>query len=283
MIEVTEVRGGEYVCICPLHNDDNASLYINPRKNLAHCFAGCYSGNAVGFIAKAEGLNKVSAWRQLLSGGIFIFSDKQNKKIKTLSETNPNIKLTWLPGDRTKYLIKRGFLRSTIRFWDIMYSPEIRHIRIPVYSNDGVLLSYSYRTVDDIEPKYLHPGFSKRSGLLFGEHFFEEHNGIVNLVEGPLDCIWMWQNGFHNTVAFMGNPSVKQIERLSNLGHSVRFCLDNDDAGDKMMHYTVSKFNGGIKSYYAISLPEGIKDVQELNKEALMKILFGYDIIKQLK
>lgn len=273
MIRVARIDGDEYVCYCPFHEDLNASLYINPRKNAAICFAGCYKGSAVGLVSKIENINKVKAWDLLKSEDIFSFDlyEKPKNISNGVSDQSKDIK--WVSGDSISYLIDRGFTRSTIRFWNIEYSPMIRHIRIPVYQRDGSFHCYSYRTIEDLDPKYLHPGLNKKSGILFGESFYSEHKNVVNLVEGALDCIWLWQNRFRNTLAFLGNPSREQVENILNFGNKIRFCLDNDQGGDTIRTDVLKKIGDKLKSYWIISIPEGKKDVQELSRDELYDIM----------
>jgi len=41
-----EVSGDEYRCVCPVHDDTNPSLYINPVKQKWICF-GCGQGGGL--------------------------------------------------------------------------------------------------------------------------------------------------------------------------------------------------------------------------------------------
>ena len=42
--------------LCPFHNDNNPSFIVNPKKNIATCFACGVTGNAISFIQKYEKL-----------------------------------------------------------------------------------------------------------------------------------------------------------------------------------------------------------------------------------
>ena len=272
MINVNEVKGDEYSCICPLHEDNNASLFINVKKNKAICFAGCYSGSAVALISKLEKIPKYAAWRKMVSGEVFSFERKFAKK-STVAFSDTANGVHWLSGDKTKYLIDRNFTRSTIKYWGIEYSSEVRHIRIPVHTIEGKLHCYSYRTIDNLEPKYLHPGLDKYNGMLFGEFLFEPCGKIVNIVEGALDCIWLWQNGFRNVLAFLGYPTDKQISRLFDFGNIFRLCLDNDQGGLNIRNRIIDNTKNKDCEIIEIVLPENVKDVQEIESKNLNKFL----------
>lgn len=51
----TRKAGKEHVMRCIFHDERSPSLYINPTKNLFHCFGCNTSGNAVQFIMKFKG------------------------------------------------------------------------------------------------------------------------------------------------------------------------------------------------------------------------------------
>lgn len=279
MIRVVRQQGDELVCICPLHNDSNASLYINPKRNLAICFAGCYEGNAVDLISKIEKLPRFIAYKQLVSKEVFYldkdFVSSKNGNGHSSETYSGDEKIIWLPGDTTDYLTNRGFSRGTIRYWDIDFCDTLKYIRIPIVTKDKQIHAYTYRTIKKgIDPKYLHPGFNKKQGVLFGENNFEFCNSIVNVVEGPLDLIWLWQNGYSNTLAFLGTPSEKQIERLLLFGNKFRLCLDNDEGGEKARNKVLELLkNKGIKNIWSIKIPDNYKDVQEIKKEELMLVM----------
>ncbi|MDD5220781.1 MAG: toprim domain-containing protein [Candidatus Bipolaricaulis sp.] len=280
MIRVESLQGDEYRCYCPLHDDKNASLYINLEKNKAICFAGCYAGNVVNLVAKVEKLPRIVAWQRIQEKAIFDYDKSCRSITRALSNVriindNTSTGIVWVSGDSTPYLLDRGFLRGTIRFWGIEYSEEIRHIRIPVFKKDHSLHCYSYRTIDKIEPKYLHPGFDKKSGLMFGEDKISPQPEIINLTEGQLDCIWLWQNGFVNSLAFLGLPTFNQIEKLIAFGKKFRLCFDNDEAGRNYARKGNERINELGGKCLRIKIPDGKKDVQELSHEELVRAMKG--------
>jgi DNA primase len=49
-------RGGNYVGLCPFHNEKSGSFNVNPAKGFFHCFGCKESGNAIDFVMKRDRL-----------------------------------------------------------------------------------------------------------------------------------------------------------------------------------------------------------------------------------
>lgn len=50
-------RGGNYMGLCPFHNERTPSFSVNKRKNFCYCFSCKQGGSPVNFIMKKEGLS----------------------------------------------------------------------------------------------------------------------------------------------------------------------------------------------------------------------------------
>jgi DNA primase len=277
MIEVLGIRGDEYMCRCPFHKggrETNPSLQVNTKKNAAICFAGCYEGSATELIAKALQIPKQIAYLRMMDGTWcdIISTSHTGSKYANLSSSSA-APVKWVPAYLNPYLLNRGFSRSTIVFWGIMYSEQIKHIRFPIHDIYGKLISYSYRTIEPgIEPKYIHPGFYKKLGHLFGEFQTEDDKLTVYLVEGALDAIWLWQHGYKNALAFLGGPTEEQISRVPSFGANIKICTDGDDGGRLHAKKVVVKFKEMGTSFSLVQFPEG-KDPQDMNADELHGLL----------
>ncbi len=58
-------RGGNYIGLCPFHNEKSPSFTVTPAKGIYKCFGCGASGNAVGFLIEHEHLSYPDAIRQL--------------------------------------------------------------------------------------------------------------------------------------------------------------------------------------------------------------------------
>ena len=137
---------------------------------------------------------------------------------------------------------------------------------IPCLWRSGKVVGTIRRQVEaTAEPKYLYsPGFYK-SKYLFGIALYNPiPSENVYVVEGPIDCMWMWQCGYESTVALLGcSMSLTQMSLLKKLSSQVVLCLDSDKEGKRATKKVASKLIGeGFVVEVAQPL-EGKKDVQE--------------------
>lgn len=58
-------RGGNYIGLCPFHNEKSPSFTVTPAKGIYKCFGCGASGNSVGFLMEHEHLTYPDAIRQL--------------------------------------------------------------------------------------------------------------------------------------------------------------------------------------------------------------------------
>jgi len=254
-IRVAAVAGDQLRCYCPFHNDDNPSLSINVVLNKAYCFAGCFSGTFTGLCVRLNGCYPKSP------KDVLQFDKNANGNVFNLH----TISYDWQQKDNEN-LHKRGFTDETIRKWKIYYNSF--ELAIPVEDEHGEIVGFVYRTLANQEPKYMHPGLDKKN-MLFNLH--NVTGSTVSITEGPLDCIWMYQCGFKDVVSTLGTVSDEQIELLTRFSQ-VDCYMDNDEAGAKATRrigYALTRKKIPVR---VAVLPEGIKDVQELPKNKLLKI-----------
>jgi DNA primase len=151
------------------------------------------------------------------------------------------------------YLSSRGFTPETIEHFGLGYCNKgmmAERTAIPLHDAAGKLIGYAGRLVDDAKvsdenPKYRFPGTRERDGIAYEFHkseFLYNGHGIdkpvpdLIVVEGFASVWWLWQHGYPNVVALMGNSiSVKQAELLRDLlGCDGRLWIlsDGDNAGE---------------------------------------------------
>lgn len=269
--QVVRVRGDELGILCPWHQDKQPSLYLNLEKDKANCFAGCYRGTAKGAFEKL--LGRKMTRKEELSG---------YTEFLEVSASNNYRRQYQIPrGDVSKwggkaYLYNRGFTDSTIWAWDIGYDPERRTVSIPARRRNGTTVGTIYRHIDaDVKPKYVYTTGLPISRMLFGTHKFDPFPApFVYVVEGSLDCIWLWQCGFRSVVALLGlHMSLVQQQILRRLGDTVVLCLDNDKPGQDAVQRLAPRIEAGGQRVRIPTLLSHHKDVQEHTGLELQEVL----------
>lgn len=148
-----------------------------------------------------------------------------------------------------QYLLNRGIRPTTALLMNLRYHYAEDRIMFPVYDRNMELRGFSGRamyTSDD--PGYLkvkdYAGLNKEE-LLLGEHYIFAHRlryRFVVVVEGLMDRAAVWQAGFPNSVALMGNQLTKhKFEKLIDLNMPIVWFVDNDEGGRSLLYGPMDK------------------------------------------
>ena len=126
---------------------------------------------------------------------------------------------------------------------DAYYDTFRDRIIFPIWDQFGQVVGFTSRAIrDDQKAKYMNSVESFifiKSNILYGFHLaknaIREKDAVI-LVEGNMDQIALYHNGFTNTVAVMGTAlGTNSLERLLSLTKNVYLALDSDGAGFKAM------------------------------------------------
>lgn len=145
-----------------------------------------------------------------------------------------------------------GFRKTTLQHFDVGYDPKNLRITFPLRDRGGRLVGFSGRTVGSSKARYkVYGPYEYRKWGVEGPVEVEKGQLLWNLepveaslrfswdakilvVEGFKACMWLWQLGFHNTLALMGSSMTEVQQRiLESLGGTLYLFLDNDKAGEK--------------------------------------------------
>jgi Toprim-like/DNA primase catalytic core, N-terminal domain len=246
-------------CPLPSHASRSSaqSLIVDIEKNAWACHSGsCVAsrggrtgGNVLDFVAAMERCSvrdaalKLQEWfavaaipvpaRQIISAaeGHPAFSHTDTP------ESNQPLPFTlWGIDLHHPYLAKRRVDLKTATNFGIGFYPgkgsmEGR-IVIPIHNEDGILVAYAGRNLDQSEPRYKFPARFRKSLVLFNLHRAIHCGKAATVVEGFFDCFNVHQAGFPCVVALMGCSLSRQQEvLLQQHFHQVTLMLDGDNAG----------------------------------------------------
>ena len=136
-------------------------------------------------------------------------------------------------------------------------------IIFPIWDQFGQVIGFTSRAIrDDQKAKYMNSVdsfiFNKRN-ILYGFHLaknaIREMDAVI-LVEGNMDQVALYNNGFHHTVAVMGIAlGAPSLERLLGMTKNIYLALDTDGAGFAAMERINRQLaaNGVVAKYLEFS------------------------------
>ena len=132
-----------------------------------------------------------------------------------------------------------GLIRKDRNNPDTQYDTFRDRIIFPIWDQFGQVVGFTSRAIrEDQKAKYMNSVESfvfNKSNILYGFHLaknaIRELDSVI-LVEGNMDQIALFNNGFKNTVAVMGVAlGANSLERIISLTKNVYLALDSDRAG----------------------------------------------------
>jgi len=113
-------------------------------------------------------------------------------------------------------------------------------LMIPIRSEDGKVVGFGARALDNTTPKYLNSpqtAIFNKSSLLYGLDRAKEairEQGLAIIVEGYMDVLAAHQHSMANVVAPMGTSLThKHMEIIKRLTRNLALALDADAAGEQ--------------------------------------------------
>jgi DNA primase len=109
--------------------------------------------------------------------------------------------------------------------------------------------AYIYRRAPGREPKYKYTEDFKAHNTLYGLPDVKlGKDKTLILVEGPLDCLWLRQYGYKNSLAIMGGSTLgmeqRRIIKEDLKPKRVILAYDNDEAGQALNQKSADALRG---------------------------------------
>lgn len=231
----------EWSVLCPIHSDNNASMRINIAKGVFYCH-GCHVRGTLSKLAwtlklpyrrlnsQEAGMSTLMAkLGKLREGGITtapaaFWEEKRLDRYRSVQTP------WWTDQPRAGC----GFTANTIDSFDLGYDPIEEQAIIPIRDMHGRLLGVTRRNLGrDSRIKYKDPKGFDKSGNLFAAWFLPQVTAhYVVLVEGPKDCMKVWQAGHPSVAQYGSYITPEQIRILRHLGITTVITMyDNDEGG----------------------------------------------------
>ena len=263
-VEFKRAGADSYSAHCPLHNDDTASLFITPSKNLFHCFSCHRSGNILNWLKEYEGMSFNDAVDKLAAmTGTELCCLKQPtamhiyKELKRIAEPKvietPNRqildpsfydKFDVIPGEPHEWTAE-GIGEDIMREYDIRIDRVGNRIVYPVYDNDDNLIGVKGRTrFKDWKSlgisKYCH--YVKLGTVDYFQGMQQARDAILRskdviIVEGLKSVMKLRQWGYDNVVAAeTSHINEAQVQILLKMGvRTATVAFDSDVLYSKLI------------------------------------------------
>ena len=222
-------------CPLPTHGSERSqeSFSVDTAKNVWACHSasccearqGRVGGNVLDLVAWLEGCSIRQAALRLQEewyGAGMHVSEPQRASKGSSGSRSPerpprlwfSLRLRWHP-----YLEERAVDPSTAAWFGVGYYAGCGFLRnrivFPIHDQEGQLVAYAGRSLDDGEPRYLFPPGFHKSQVVFNLHrAVGESARCALVVEGFFDCLRVHQAGYRNVVALLGVSLSEVQEQL---------------------------------------------------------------------
>ena len=282
-IRVARQSGDEIACYCPWHDDNNASLQLNPATGQWNDFGGCTkgSGGLQRFFRKLDNTGSLSqrylamfATQVGMTAALEI--DAPDDKLVDDGYTVEDLPLALGNG----YLDSRGITDDTVKHFDIKFHGMDQSIVMPINIKDKYF-GYVRRNISS-NPKYLNSKSLNRDQIVYPyDHFEPSSDGTVFVCEGPFDALKAHQLGRKNTICTLGGLiSDNQCILIGELGSQVVLVVDKDDSGIRIAESNhkklMSKF--GMWTSYTVA-PGNSKDFGDANDLSKLEIYSQFQLL----
>lgn len=267
--------GTQWIACCPFHADTHRSFAMNAETGQFCCYAEhCGAqGGLLSFLVEGCSYSYKKALRVVETLGLWSdFNEgaeieelpdwKSRHGIGREAAADVKERMLGLYDFCPTYMRQRGFTKQILRKWEVGFDFELNRVTFPVRNDQGILLGFSKRAINDEYPKYLHLGF-KKSQVMYGAHFVGTYN-TVWVGEGQTDVIALDQfgvtDGAHVVSTMGARVSDDQVMWLRAFKTVLVFDNDADGRsatkriGDKLLEW------GHRDVYVASSYPDGAKD-----------------------
>lgn len=237
--------GTQWQGLCPIHNEDSPSFYVNDTRGVYHCFGCKAGGDGIDLIRRVRNLGFIEALYLLAAEGGIEISDyerplTEEEKLRDRFVSACEGWLSSLTAERVTRVppetaIELGIGWSAGIKLDSVEDYLTRGVIFPYRLPNGRLVGWKARALDSKQMFGTPSDFLLHEETLFGIQVAREHlkDGQIIVIEGEYDCTAAHAAGFKNVVAMGGSTlTPAHIQLLENLHvREATVVLDGDDGG----------------------------------------------------
>lgn len=260
-----------WVGLCPFHLESTPSFSVHKDDLVGHCFGCGIAGRLDILVSRYAGCSPANA-RQKLGLTSLPWIEREYRP-----EPEPKYPQSWIRAwkriSNHPYLVRRGFDRKIVEHFQMRWDPDTKRVVWPLQTREQRVVGAVGRATDGRDPKYLfYWNCDKGESLWTAPSFWQDQDfESVIVVEGILDCMWMWQQGLRNTVSPIGAHLTKaQLAQLKEF-NTVTLALDNDKEGRIGALKAEEALKSSCNVRYAM-YPEHAKDANDLTGEEIRKV-----------
>ena len=279
-----EHKNDEYWCVCPFHDDINASLSFNREKNSFYCFGCQASGSTIQFIMKYHKFSFPKTIEYILKYANITLQPKEYSETmeflhrQVTKKKQKDIIRTYLPNDimnqytrePIKEWLAEGISQQILDEYEVRYNKQGNAIVFPIRDIAGRILAVKARTLypnfrDLGIPKYIYYQSIGTNDFLFGLYRnkpFIQSTSECLIFESEKSVMKLNSWGINNCVATSTKKiSDKQVELLLSLKCNLVFAFDKDVDRKEVLNQ-IKLFSRFTNTYYTYDRNDllGVKD-----------------------
>jgi DNA primase len=266
---------GRVLGLCPLHDDHEPSLLVDPRKNLFYCY-GCRRGGDIIRFAELyhqvefpQAVALLNQWRglaPLLPATTDLYRLQLHRHSEAVADLHQrgicspelieHMGIGYAPGGCLRaHLVQLGYPLQVLRQAGLVTATgHDTYVHRVVFPLEGNLYG---RSLSASAPAHRFLAGSK--GGLYSWDQVRRYSEVI-LVEGLFDYAALWQAGFHNITCSLGtNLNARQLRQLCDGARTVYLAFDSDEngSGQKAAQSLAYRLTEHGISARTVSLPEG--------------------------
>lgn len=261
----TRWRDDDMLVCCPVHGESNPSMGVSADKQICHCFSCGFAGDFASLLYHSlpdefkwkEDDPKTDRWAyskakvfladryELEYHALDTSKLKRVKRYESVLDDHSEVEkrhelplykiAPFMSGKETyKYFFQRGFNKADMQKFMIGRDTENETVTIPAFYPDGVLAGVIGRYISKKRKKnerYKIYDF-QRGEILYPMNHYESDDGVMIVVEGMFDAMFLHKHDHPNAQAIMGVAlTPKQADLICEMCHTVIWLGDNDKRG----------------------------------------------------